>query len=392
MPAAMPKVSSAFWASMPTEPVRSPDHGGPAAARFFDGVQPVARAVRVETPAEALLIWSLDGRLLGEWPWAGVRRVGALSTDRELRLAFEHASPRLVIEDEALARRVRSHLPQRTLRLWRGLMAALGVTAVCAAMAYGLLAMLPGLLAPHLPQALTRPLGDYVVRSLAENARVCAAASGQRALTQLMNDLGAAASRLAPTVPPLPDGPPLLVLDLPAINGFAVPGGGMVLTRGLVEQATPEALAGVLAHELGHLVLRHPEQSVVSNLGVRGVLTVLGATAGDATIFLAAGAELALLRHSRAQEREADAIGSAILAEAGIGTGGLAELLARLDKENGSGAGILDSHPGTTERIESLRRFPTRGRPALTPARAKALKTFCKQRRPLEEVLALHAG
>jgi predicted Zn-dependent protease len=166
----------------------------------------------------------------------------------------------------------------------------------------------------------------------------------------------------------LPDlGFTFTVLDSPVINAFALPGGYVYVTRGVLALASDEAeLAGVLAHEIGHVTARHAaqrySQQIVAGLGA----AVLG-TVGAATDFGERAAEslaAALQSYSRDQEFEADTLGIRYLGRAGYAVDAMAGFLAKLDRHSAleadligrpGQAGAFDvmaTHPRTTERIE----------------------------------------
>ena len=144
-------------------------------------------------------------------------------------------------------------------------------------------------------------------------------------------------------------------------NALALPGGTLVVTDELVALAEPEALLGVLAHELGHVQRRHALRRVVEGSLLGAAVAVI---TGDITSVLAtAPVLLATLSFSRAHEREADCYALQTLRRGGRSPEPLARLLDTLagDAKNGaadpkSRAGsVLSSHPSTPERVQLLR-------------------------------------
>ncbi|AVS83943.1 peptidase M48 [Paracidovorax avenae] len=119
-------------------------------------------------------------------------------------------------------------------------------------------------------------------------------------------------------------------------NAFALPGGTVVITDGLAETASrrglgDEALAGVLAHEIGHVVYRHTTRTVVE----QGVLNIgLGLALGDVSSLLSTGGALVTgLAYSRAHEREADCYALALMGHARLPTAPMADLLLAIAQE-----------------------------------------------------------
>lgn len=148
-------------------------------------------------------------------------------------------------------------------------------------------------------------------------------------------------------------------------NAFALPGGTIVMTDGIVELADKnalgdEALVGVLAHEIGHVVHRHTTRMVVE----QGVLNVgLGLALGDVSWLLSTGSSMLTgLAYRRGHESEADCFAVALMARTGGRTEPMAELLLRMEgggAKKGSGdqgwLEFLSSHPATPQRAEALK-------------------------------------
>ncbi len=162
------------------------------------------------------------------------------------------------------------------------------------------------------------------------------------------------------------------VVDMPEPNAFALPGGYVYVSRGLLELVNSEdELACVIGHEIGHVAARHSVQqvsraapfAVVTNLSaaVAGIASpLLGQVVGGAGS-LASG--LVLAPFDRDQEREADRVGQQLAAAAGWDPGALSQLLRTLQREeelDGTArrhVGFLDSHPSTPERVANTAKF-----------------------------------
>lgn len=156
------------------------------------------------------------------------------------------------------------------------------------------------------------------------------------------------------------------VLDTPIINAFALPGGYVYVTRGLVELANDEAeLAGVMAHEIGHVTGRHSAERYGSNVAATlanlGVAILAG---GQAAQLSSTATQLALQSYSRDQELEADTLGVRYLARNSYDPEAMASFLesmqahSRLEAELAGNPGaadefnIMQTHPRTSDRIE----------------------------------------
>jgi predicted Zn-dependent protease len=176
------------------------------------------------------------------------------------------------------------------------------------------------------------------------------------------------------------------VVDRAEPNAFALPGGHVYVTRGLLVLLEREdELAGVLGHEIGHVAARHAVQRVSRGAPI-GILTGVVALAGGVvspTLGRMVGGvgstlnDALLAPYSRDQEREADRVGQDIAARAGWDPAGLARALAtlervdRLQEKQPQRAGFFDSHPGTGDRIaEAEARAPQVTRVSAAPIAA----------------------
>ncbi len=151
-------------------------------------------------------------------------------------------------------------------------------------------------------------------------------------------------------------------------NAFALPGGKICITRGLLNRMTTEdQLAGVLGHEIGHVTARHGAQQYTTQMLVGGLLGI-GAIVlesedvkGGPLIMAAAGigSQLVLLRYSRDHERQSDELGMEYMARAGYNPKGFVESMEILkgahDREPSKLEAMFQSHPLTSERIETAR-------------------------------------
>jgi predicted Zn-dependent protease len=154
------------------------------------------------------------------------------------------------------------------------------------------------------------------------------------------------------------------VVDAPAINAFALPGGYVYLTRGILPFLDNEAeLVGVLGHEIGHVTARHAAQQYTKATSTGIGLALLGIFVPEARP-LQGLAETAFgvlfLKHGRDAEREADRLGVAYSAANGwdpAGVAGMLNTLARLDEASGSRKGVpnwLSTHPAPAERVQEI--------------------------------------
>ena len=154
------------------------------------------------------------------------------------------------------------------------------------------------------------------------------------------------------------------VVNARDINAFALPGGPMYVNRGMIEAARNEGeMAGVMAHEISHVALRHAtaQQTKVKSplnqvLGIGAILggAILGGQAGaQAGQIFAAGY---FLRYSRDYESQADILGARIMADAGYDPRDLANMFRTIANQSGGGRSPewLSSHPDPGNRFQKI--------------------------------------
>jgi Zn-dependent protease with chaperone function len=166
------------------------------------------------------------------------------------------------------------------------------------------------------------------------------------------------------------------------INAFALPGGPIFVNVGTINAAGSEAeLAGVLAHEASHVYMQHsakqaPKQEWANILGALGGL--LGGTAGDlAQMGIQLGAGTLLMKYSRGDEAQADAVGAIIMYKASYNPRAMAEFFQKLQKLVGNGGPqFLSDHPNPGNRVQAVDKEVANWRPkqylATAPAFANA--------------------
>ena len=158
------------------------------------------------------------------------------------------------------------------------------------------------------------------------------------------------------------------VLNSPQINAFALPGGYVYVTRGLMALASSEAeLAGVMAHEIGHVTGRHSAQRYSQATGASVLGAILGIAVGSSAVseLFNVGAGLYLKSFSREQEFEADTLGVRYLARSNYDTKSMASFLAKLrshsqleakrhekDPSSVDQGDMFATHPRTIDRVQ----------------------------------------
>ena len=345
--------------------------------RFFDGRIARPRNVTLTIRAAEIEIFDEGGASLAIWPFSHVRVAdqNAVSGAFVLRLEPDHAA-RLEVSPGAQLDALLAERPE--LKRWRAreragllkgflLWGSVGAVA-CLALYLGW-TRASILIANWIPASWEDRIGEQVEEAWFPESKRCSGAEGTRALQALGARIwpGESADELK-----------LFVIEESDPNAFAVPGRRIVVFSGLIERArSPEMLAGVLAHEMGHVELNHPMRGLIHQLGLGAALTLIF---GDSS--LAGVGHIALaLSYNRDMEREADRRGIELLQEAGIRADGMSAFfeVIKADVEKGVFSGLpefLSTHPDLDARIAATKQPPT-GAPAMSDAEWQALRKVC---------------
>jgi Zn-dependent protease with chaperone function len=229
---------------------------------------------------------------------------------------------------------------------------------------------------PFIPQAWENRVGEMVDRQIRFLIRgnACGAPDGQAAFATLVGKLKSAAG--------IDNAHEPLVLPSKIANAFALPGGKIYVLDGLLEKAqSPDELAGVLAHELGHVKHRDGMRKLIHDGGTSFLIGLLFGDVTGAGAVLFAGRSVLDASYSRDAERDADAFASQTMGKLGRSAAPLGELLLRIPGAQAKGIStILDSHPLTEERLDALKKgqsLVTRNA-LLSDGEWRALKRICR--------------
>jgi Zn-dependent protease with chaperone function len=316
------------------------------------------------------------------WRWEDLRRVEGPSTLRLTSVSGPDLA-RLDVNDPGLERLVRARaraLEQgagetHALRVFLWSLAAVACLVSVALFGVPLLA---DVLAPLTPPPFERKLGQAVDNQLRAVVRadVCAQPKGRAALEKLVAEVS---SKIPTSFPIAP-----AALDTSVANAVALPGGKIYIFRGLIDAAkTPDEVAGVIAHEIGHVANHDGMRRLIQSGGSSYLIGLLfGDIAGSGAVLMLAR-EIAGASYSREAETRADAAAISAMRDLGRSPVGLGELLSRLspdDKESQVG-NLLRSHPLSAERLDAVRRAdgPASGPPLLNDEEWASLKAICKR-------------
>lgn len=356
-------------------------------ASFFDGHSARDYRVQVTLEPQGLIIRDVRTSVeIGRWGGNGVRRL-SLQGEARLRLtSLDHEDQRLVFDDWNIVAALEHIAPDlerstqqtdnKRLVFW----CLSGLVGLALFFWVGLPAM-AGLIAPLIPLETEKTIGKAVSEQFEKRFPRCTSGAGDAALQKMLAPLidfsGLKQSDIKATI-----------VNSKMVNAFALPGGYIFVMDGLLQKAeSPQEVAGVLAHELGHVKNRHAMEGLVegATLGV-----VLSALLGDVTgsfLFIGAGEMLLHASYTREKESEADNHAFDVLQQAGIGARGFAKFFDRLaaeeKKRNTSGLfSILSTHPPSEDRAARAAASGLNGSSPISAADWRALKSACSRDKP----------
>ena len=352
--------------------------------RFSDGRSVTSHEVSVTFADGNLAIAPRDGTAGAVWPLAKILTAEPLSqrSSDVMILESNRLGTTLYVADASFARELCRRAPHVTARSrrWQGARPFVWVASLAAAIATLVIVtdFSPARsLASLLPDSTRIVLGQQVITSISGGHRVCDAPAGKAALAVLANRLSAASGVRMPFH--------VIVIESDVINAFAAPGEQIAILARLIEKAdSPDEVAGVLAHEMGHGIELHPEAGIIRSVGLMAVTEF--ALGGSGGTIANVGLYLAQLGYSRQAERQADAHGLVILRKAQISNHGIINFFERMAKEEtGKAAGAADSamamlrtHPSAAERLLAMRsQLPYATTPALSLEDWQALRSIC---------------
>ena len=358
-------------------------------AHYLDGQTAIRHPATIRLMQEGLEVTTSGGwaRL---WTYRDIRQTQGFYEGEEVRLERGgDLAEVLVVSDPAFLRSLHEAAPAEAERFYnpahRGrrlrltLLAGAALIGLTAALYLWGIPAVAALVAPTVPVAWEESLGRSVVDQLATPEQVCADPRRQQALEAIV-------ARLVAAAPPSPYTFRLRVVNRPEVNALAAPGGYILVFRGLLERTkTPEELAGVLAHEIEHVLHRHTTRALIQHTST-GLL--LAALTGDMTGPLVYGLEsarvLGQLQYSRHAEEEADRDGMKLLLAARVAPEGMIGFFDDLARGEHPRHVLryLSTHPSSVDRVALLRdlaaRSPGPSTPIMSPEEWADVKTICQ--------------
>ena len=202
----------------------------------------------------------------------------------------------------------------------------------------------------RIPVEWEQKLGESAYRDFLSHQEVMKEGSAVAALAEMTQ-------RMTTQIPDNPYKFEVTVVKSDVVNAFALPGGYVVVFTGLMKKAeSGEEVAGVLSHELNHVLQRHGLERIVKSLGLMTVAAIVfGNQQGLVGMMKQLGVELFTLKFGREQETEADLTGLQLLQRAKIDPSGMITFFERLSEKDQGRMEWLSTHPMSADRAERLK-------------------------------------
>ena len=354
---------------------------------YLDGRTAMRHPVLVIVTREGLTLRREDSSTFW-WPFHQVRLTQGSTRGDHVRFERVGEHPEaLVVTDPGFLAAVhqiaphlqgRFHAPSRiATRALTVLLAAAGALVLGVGIYVWGIPALAGFAATHVPVSWEEALGAHVVDSVVPRKKRCNSAEGLRALDHISDTLASPARS--------PYTFRITVANESDVNALAAPGGYLVIFRGLLEDTkTPEELAGVMAHEMQHVLHRHATRWLFRELSLAVLLSVI--TGGGNSSTLEVARALGGLRYQRADEETADRDGMKMVQAARIDPQGMVAAysgLQQMAEKRGEPPIYLSSHPRTAERLAQLKRMAAEARYTpirlLPDVRWAKIREMCRQ-------------
>jgi len=328
---------------------------------YLDGRTAARRHATVTISPDALRIALADSMVL-TWPYSEVLQAQGTYVGEPVRFERMNTGEALVVSSttilEELHRRSASkqlhiHNPARRRRRLHWTIAA-GIAAVLLVIVlhrWGI-PLFSSAIAASVPISWEQRIGETAVDHFASEERRCA----DPYRTQLIRNV---LTTLTDTASNSPYEFKLYLVDSPVVNALAAPGGHIVVFRGLLEKTeSAEQLAGVLAHEVQHVLKRHSMRMLTEQFLTAALLSTVS---GDFSTAMTYGMQsiqmLGQLQYSQAHESEADSEGIKLFLKAGLPAQEMIAFYQIMSREHPERSRIFDylaSHPHMTDRISQL--------------------------------------
>jgi predicted Zn-dependent protease len=357
---------------------------------YFDGVVAKGRPATLTFTDRELRIFC-SGGLEILWPLKNLRYVAPPTDGQPARLRNSYDQPdRLTLSDDFDLAGLQSMCPNLAKgntgwsRNWKKI--TLWIGAAAASVIFLMTVAIPVIahqVAVNLPEDFKRHIGarakEQIIYALSlgretekSGSKFCTGA-GLDNISRLVATLSEnSENKMAINVE---------VLNLDINNAFALPGGNVILFKGLLKDLKhPNELAGILAHEISHIHYRHPTEIFIKEIGTYALIGLIFGDVTGGSAMAGMGKTLIGSAYGRDAEREADNFGVDLMNKAGFDAAPLADFLDRLHAEQGKIEELfsfVSTHPASIERAAAVRKMSLKSGQSISNENWQTIKDMC---------------
>ena len=329
------------------------------AAFYFDGETPTRHEVAAVIMHQGIEIHRSDGSSLW-WRHDEIRRTHGALSGQHVRLEKGGSiGEALIIPEREVLQALRQIAPHwqdwssvssRSNRL-HYVAAAVALAVLLPTLHLWLIPAVAEKVAVHVPVSWEEQLGKAVLGYLVNEGDHCEEPQVTAAVDRIVERLLGQELNYPYTFQ-------VIVAKGKLVNAFAAPGGYIVVFQGLLEETkNPEQLAGVLAHEMQHVLQRHSTRAIFRQLWLRALLAAMFGDVQGTSFALDAAGTLGTLHHHRKDEESADRAGMGMILAARIDPQGMVQVFKRFQEMSSDMPKALQyfsTHPRTEDRIDQL--------------------------------------
>lgn len=331
-------------------------------AFYFDGINPIKHEVNVTITRDGLKIQKLKVDTYFWWDLSEINQTNDIYADKEVKLEKGDDIPEiLIIKDVSFIKSLKQISPDFQTKFqtsasrsqWLKMIVYLSIASIIIIIVFykWLFPSLAELIARNIPVSWEVKLGQNYKEYFTAQFGLCE----EKELTDKIYQIK---DQLVDTLHKTNYQYNLTILDHDMVNAFALPGGDIIIFRGLIEKSKrPEELAGVMAHEIQHIEQRHMTKILIKDKSLDILISSMTGDSGGASTALMAAKTLGSLAYRRSEESSADTEGLKMLVNARIDPNGLIDFFETLKKEYGNMPDIfkyISTHPDTEDRIGKL--------------------------------------
>ena len=316
-------------------------------ALFYDGKRPEHKHVNLKIFGNNLRLEFDDGTFK-------IWKISELEVQNNfqkniLRLEFGVFPPEtLIINDSEFIYNFKKKSPKKNKILL--FLIVLTLVILTPTFIYWGIPSISGTLSNFVPKVVEKKIGKYIINELFPNRKICQKPDGKIAAEQLMQSLSS---------PSFEYDFKLEIIDLDIINAIALPGGEILIFRGLLEKImTAEAFAGVIAHEMQHILQKHGTENFINQIAISGFFKLLTIGENDlSATFFESIKILSILKYSREYEIEADELALKMLIQKKIDAKKMLSLFFILKEQSQALPNFISTHPDLDIRIDNLKKI-----------------------------------